>query len=179
MHSRHSVEEDLWEISGLPQPKSGPGGGCPTILAYSGSYKKINNEEESKIGGSSGCTTGWIGNFSTHAEARYRRYGIYFELYMRGWQQVSNQNPGVTLTCNPIRFDIPFYHFKINRNSNHTVQSSVLTTKPGNSYVKIWVYNGSHRLCWFYMNGRTGSRTLANQPWVFTDFAPVYFNYEP
>lgn len=177
--SRHSVEEDLWEISGLPMPKGGPEGGCPTVNAYSGSYNKPNNTGIAYPAGSSGCATGWTGNFTTHAEARYRRYGIYFELYVRGWQQVSTQSLGVTLTCNPIRFDIPFYHLKINRNNNHTVQASVLTTKPGNAYHKIWVYNGSHRLCWFYMNGRTGSRSVSSQPWNYTPFAPVYFNYEP
>jgi len=177
--SEHSVEEDLWEISGLPVPKGGPGSGCPTINAYSGPHKKLNNEKISLSGGGSGCTTGWTGNFSTHAEARYRRYGIYFELYLRGWQQVSTQSVGTTLSCNQIRFDIPFYHFKINRNSNHTVQSTVLTTQPGNGFRKIWVYNGSHRLCWFYMNGRTGTRFSYSQPWILTDFAPVYFNYQP
>jgi hypothetical protein len=73
--SRHSVEEDLWEISGLPQPKSGPGSGCPKVPQYNGPHNLPSNDQVVYTGGSSGCQTGWVSDFSTFVVGRSVGHG--------------------------------------------------------------------------------------------------------
>jgi hypothetical protein len=160
-------------------PKSGPGGGCPKVNSYSGPWIRLYNDNFQPTDGGSGCIGNWTSLMHTKARARYERFGILFELYIRGWEQRSDIS-GTTLTCNSIRIEVPTYTFKRNNANTTTSISSFYQNYTGDqTYKKFKPYSGVNRLCWFYMNGRVGSRKGINFPWVFTEFVPVYFNYQP
>jgi hypothetical protein len=155
---RQSVEEDLWEISGLPQPKSGPGGGCPKAIspiraqAPANSSTMYSTWTNCHIGNTN--LTAWL-----HAEMRYRRFGIYFELGMWGSERYATVNyPGYAFTCNNVRLESDICTFK--RNNNQGTVYNVTIHNPadytGNrSDIVFKPYGGANRLCWIYWKGRT------------------------
>jgi hypothetical protein len=176
--SRHSVDEDLWEISGLPRPKSGPGPGCPTVAQYNGPEKFLSNDKEVGTSDSTGCIYPPTDNMTTRVRSRYNRYGVLFELFIRGWEH--RNISGGPLSCNKIAIDVPAYTFKRNNANTVTSINSFYDESAGGSYIKETLYRGGNRLCWFYMNGRVGSKkNYNNAPWVFTPYAPIRFNYTP
>lgn len=171
--SVNSVEEDLWEISGLPEPKSGAGGGCPTVAGYNGTERQLYNDK-SHVHKGIACSDNVVEDLIVHTSSRYERYGIYFELSMRGWEiKKSNDN----YTCNQIKFEIPTITWKSKNLPAQNVYSINPYPVPGGMKVKVKPYGSSRRLCWFYMNGRVGA--LKNGQWQYTNYCPVRFNYTP
>lgn len=169
IHSRRSVEEDLWEISGLPQPKSGPGGGCPNAGSNIRVADKSTNYQTW-----TGCNVGnsnlaaWL-----QAEMRYRRYGIYFELGMWSSERYATlYSPGYSFTCNTVRLESDFCKFKRNNNQG-TVYNVGFHTNSGTGERKFKPYKGSNRLCWIYWKGRT-RKVSANQ---VSPTVTLLFNY--
>lgn len=180
IYRRRTVEEDLWEISGLPQPKSGPGGGCPTVAQYSGGYKKLEDDRSTISDGTIGCYTTTQYLLATYAKARYRRFGIYFELFVRGEERRRTVN--TAHTCNDLRIEISQYTLRKNGNqTNIPIDSkSEIFTDINQDYRKLKVYGGGKRLCNFYLTGRVGSRKVyGGTTWTYTPNALIYFNYTP
>ncbi|MCG9909978.1 MAG: hypothetical protein MH137_01645 [Flavobacteriales bacterium] len=176
IYSRQTVEEDLWEISGLPQPKSGPGGGCPTVAQYSGTERQLYNDKANLHFGQTGCQGEQPKDLIVRSKARYERYGILFELYIHGWEQRGQSNND--FSCNQIKIEIPTLAYKGNNLSAVGPVSLYPTPAIGGFKVKLKPYSKTRRLCYFYLNGRVGS--LKGWPnWQFTPFAPVRFNYTP
>lgn len=69
-----SVERDLYELNGLPDAKAGPGTGCPTVGGSGGDRKSEKNSTQC------GCNSPCSVNDKFYGVARYRAYGVYFEL---------------------------------------------------------------------------------------------------
>jgi hypothetical protein len=180
IHSRHCLEEDLWELSGLPQPKSGPGGGCPNVAGYNGSNKKPEDNKSAISDGTIDCYTTTSYPLATYAKAKYRRYGVYFELFVRGEERRRTVN--TAHTCNDLRIEVNQYTLRKNGESTNNSISSQSKTYTGinQDYRKLRIYGGGKRLCNFYLSGRVGSRKVyGGTNWTYTPDAIIYFNYTP
>jgi hypothetical protein len=170
--SRHSVEEDLWEISGLPFDKSGPGSGCPTIQAGQTLHDPdkwlmpyYNTNYGCSVGNGTGSVTLWC-------YPRYYRYGILFELLMRSKEtDLPSLSPQSGKTCNSIILHSLKLEFR--RNKHATPFYFAPTTKTGNGEVKYKPYSGVNRLCWFIWKGKT-SRPDINKE---SPIATIKWNY--
>ncbi len=179
IHSRHTVEEDLWEISGLPQPKSGPGGGCPTVAGFNGNAV-LDQTRCVNTDGTIGCYTQTPYPLATFARARYRRYGVYFQLFIRAEERRTTQNNAHT--CNDLRIEVHEYTYRVNGSSVNIPISSESKNYTGinQDYRKLVLYGGPKRLCNFYLTGLSGSRKVwGGTSWTFTPQVTIFFNYTP
>jgi hypothetical protein len=172
IHSRQGVEEDLWEISGLPMPKGGPGGGCPKAGKNIRNSAPVNSSTMYSTW--TGCVIGnenviaWL-----DAKLAYRRYGIYFELGMWSSERYASlYSPGYAFTCNAVQLESDFCKFKRN-NSQGTVYNIGFHTNSGTGERKYKPYQGSNRLCWIYWKGRT-RKVSTNQ---VSPTVTLLFNY--
>lgn len=165
-----SVEEDLSEISGTMTDKAGPGSGCPTISTstiidsgqVTGSYTILP-----------GCT---IGNSAASVVLwnymRYYRYGVLFELVMRGKEtDLPSLSPQSGQSCNSIT--VHSLELAFRRNQNATPYYWSPETRTGNGEVVYKPYSGGNRLCWFIWKGKTSRPSIGLE----TPVAMIYWNY--
>lgn len=168
--SAHSVEEDLWEISGLPVPKGGPGSGCPTIPA---STIKDNSSLSPLYSTVPGCSAGNTPfNAKLWTYLRYYRYGILFELLGRS-RETDVPNLGGGFSCNSITLNSPTCTFKRNHSSyTYNLPPKIASAK---GEVRYKPYSGGNRLCWFYWTAKT-TRSAVGQE---TPLVSLLHNYTP
>ncbi len=174
--SRHSVEEDLWEISGLPMPKSGDKSTCPTISPGLKIHDPVNFIQPN-YSTWLGCTVGNDqGNFTLWNYPRYYRYGIRFELVLRSREtDIPSLAPNITLTCNSIIGES--LNLQYRRNGNPGIISKGFESKVSHqghkSEVVLKPYGGSRRLCAFFWQTRTRRPAINRQ----TAISTLQFNW--
>ncbi|WP_118975159.1 hypothetical protein [Taibaiella koreensis] len=155
-----TVDEDLFELLDYQDTRSGPGSGCP---------QTGENITDHRSTASTFCVPGdGSGNPAFDIEAKYIRYGVYFELFAvsRGVSFIGNAEVSCYanyLQCAPATY-------RRNGNASQFVENATYTY-PG--YGKKNWYNGAYRLCNFYVRATTIYNGMSN-PW--TD---CRFNYTP
>lgn len=168
----NSVEEDLWEISGLPVPKATPGGGCPTIPVnqildkgdFTSPYSTLPNCPNPSS----------PSEFRLWTYLRYYRYGVLFELSGRG-RETNSATLGSTpdVTCNTIMLDSPVCTFR--RNHSSFVYDLPHQSTSGNGEAKYKPYSGGNRLCWFHWAAKTSRSAVGRE----TALVELNHNYTP
>jgi hypothetical protein len=155
IHSRHSVEEDLWEISGLPVPKGGPGSGCPK--AGGSKTEKLDRISNNNSSYHTLCSGNQRGEFYAKVNLAYRPYAVYHELYQRFWFQL----PTGYGYC-----DIPAIRvYKASWRGNKSGWGQVtindmwywqqnFTGSIVRQYTRHKFYGGTYRLCNFYLDAQ-------------------------
>jgi len=156
----NSVEEDLWEISGLSASKNTQGEGCPTIpvnqILDRGDFTSEYSTSDNCIAGNS------MSNIRLWTYLRYYRYGILFELLGRSRETDSpSLSPQANTTCNTITLDSPTCTFR--RNHSGYEYNLPPKTSDAKGEVKYKPYSWGNRLCWFYWTAKTSRSSVAQE----------------
>lgn len=144
----NSVDEDLFEISGLPVTKGVIDNSCPTWA--NGPSPKIEGSilvglsdlNESSI---VNCA-GYMGSRNVNGMQQYYRGGILFSLYVEGEDKVSNVS-GWGFNCTGVIAYAEFI-FK-RRNTTGAAFWSSGSDIDYNGRVKYEIYTGANRLCYY------------------------------
>lgn len=144
----NSVDEDLFEISGLPVTKGVIDNGCPTWA--NGPTPKIDGSILGGISDLNGSSiincSGYMGSRNVSGFQKYYRGGILFSLYVEGADEVSYVS-GWGFNCTDVTAYAEFIYKR--RNTSGSAFWSSGSAMGNSGKVKYEIYTGANRLCYY------------------------------